>query len=114
MAQFAPERVAEILRTRGLATFTERTIADPARLAEELAAIRARGWAVDDEEHTGGMRCVAAAIFDEHSEPVAGLSVSGPAARLTPERAAAIGATVRRRADQVTAAIGGKMVAPGA
>ena len=49
-----------------------RTITDPARLAEELAAIRARGWAVDDEERTEGMRCIAAPIFNEFREAMAG------------------------------------------
>ena len=54
------------------------------------------------------MRCVAAAIFNEFGEPVAGISVSGPTVRVTPERAAAIGPLVREAAEEVTKAIGGK------
>ncbi len=54
------------------------------------------------------MRCVAAAIFNEFGEPVAGISVSGPTVRVTPERAAAIGPLVREAAAEVTKAIGGK------
>jgi IclR family transcriptional regulator, acetate operon repressor len=64
----------------------------------------------DDEEHTEGMRCIAAPIFNEHGEPVAGLSISGPAARVTADRDAALGALVRAAADRVTAATGGRIV----
>ena len=67
-----------------------------------------RGFAVDDEERNAGMRCVAAAIFNEFGEPVAGISVSGPTVRVTPERAAALGPLVGRAAADVTKAIGGK------
>lgn len=103
----APEaRVARLVGAGPLAVFTPRTIGDPARLGEALAAIRARGWAVDDEERTLGMRCIAAAIFNEHREAVAGVSISGPAQRVTPDRDAALGAAVRAAADRITRATG--------
>lgn len=101
------EAVERIVREQGLAGFTDRTITDPAALAAELAAIRARGWAMDDEERTLGMRCVAAPIFNEFREAVAGLSVSGPTVRVTPDRGAAFGARIRAAADEVTRAVGG-------
>ena len=40
------------------------------------------------------MRCVAAVIFDEIASPMAGLSLSGPAARVTDARIPALGAAV--------------------
>jgi IclR family acetate operon transcriptional repressor len=52
---------------------------------------------------------VAAPIFNAYGEPVAGLSVSGPAFRLTSDRAAEIGAMVRKAADEVTEATGGRL-----
>ena len=45
-----------------LEAFTTRTITDPSRLAEELAAVRARGWAGEFEEHTVELAGIAAPI----------------------------------------------------
>ena len=84
-----------------------RTITDPGRLAEELAAIRARGWAVDDEERTEGMRCIAAPIFNEFREAMAGVSISGPTGRMDARRGRSLGERVRAAADRITRAIGG-------
>lgn len=100
------EAVARIVREKGLASFTPQTITDAGRLTEELAAIRARGWAVDDEERTEGMRCVAAPIFNEFREAVAGVSVSGPVVRMA-RSGSGFGERVRAAAGRITLAIGG-------
>ena len=107
LAHHAPAAIARIVREQGLAAFTPATITDPGRLAEELAAIRARGWAVDDGERTEGMRCIAAPIFNEFREAIAGVSVSGPTVRMERTGGAALGARVREAADRITRAIGG-------
>jgi IclR family acetate operon transcriptional repressor len=107
LAYLPPDRIEAILRKAGLEAYTAKTLADPASLARDLAEIRERGFAIDDEERNEGMRCVAAAIFNEFGEPVAGISVSGPTVRVTPERVAAVGPLVRQSAQEVTRAIGG-------
>ena len=107
LAYHAAEAVERIVGKQGLAAFTARTITDRARLAEELAAIRAQGWAMDDEERTEGMRCVAAPIFNEFREAVAGVSVSGPTVRMARRSVAELGGRVRAAADRITRAIGG-------
>ena len=108
LAFYGPERVSRIVARKGLAGFTARSLTEPDRLMADLAATRARGHAIDDEERAEGMRCVAAPVFNEYGEPVAALSVSGPAFRMTRARADAIGGQVRAAADSVTEAIGGK------
>src|SRR3546814_14356934 len=87
--------------------FTEKTTVDPAALRCELARIRERGWAVDDEEHTVGMRCVAATIHNEHGEVIAGVSVSGPSGRVTETRLGELGARVVQAANAINAPISG-------
>jgi len=49
-------------RPRRLEAYTTRTITDPARLADELATVRARGWASELEEHTVELASIAAPI----------------------------------------------------
>jgi IclR family acetate operon transcriptional repressor len=108
LAFFPEAETASILRRRKRGTFTARTIVAEADLLKELEQIRERGWAVDDEERTMGMRCVAAPIFDQFGEAVAGISLSGPSVRVTPERDAEYGALVRKAADEITGSIGGR------
>jgi IclR family acetate operon transcriptional repressor len=106
LAEMAPERVARLLAER-LEAFTPSTRADPDALGADLAAVRARGYALDDEERNPGMRCIAAPVFDMHGEAVAGISVSGPTVRIGAERVEAFAGPVMRAAAELTAAIGG-------
>ena len=66
-----------------------------------------RGYAIDDEEHALGLRCVAAAIRDEAGRPWAAVSLAGPTSRLPPARLAELGTRVRDAASDITAALGG-------
>ncbi|MGF1657801.1 MAG: HTH-type transcriptional regulator BhcR [Rubrimonas sp.] len=101
------EEVERLLIRRGLPEFTPRTLTTPQALRAELEAIRARGWALDDEERHLGMRCVAAAVRGPGGAAAAGLSVSGPAARLPDSAVGELGQIVRRAAAEVSALIGG-------
>ncbi|MEM1005979.1 MAG: IclR family transcriptional regulator C-terminal domain-containing protein [Pseudomonadota bacterium] len=55
------------------------------------------------------MSCIGAAIFDDQSEPCAGISVSGPTARFGAQEAKHFGKLVAKAAQEVTLAIGGRM-----
>ncbi len=48
----------------------------------QLERIRNRGYARDDEENEQGVACIGAAILDRSGNPVAALSISGPAHRI--------------------------------
>ncbi len=71
------------LASTELATISPKTITDPVRLKAELAQIRQRGYALDDEELSLGLRCVAAPVFDYTGKPSYAISVSGPTPRMT-------------------------------
>ena len=108
LAHRPPAQVAASLKRTGLPRFTVHTRVTLPALLADLAEVRARGFAVDDEERNLGMRCVGAAIFNEFGEAVAGLSVSGPTVRVTPEATLRFGPLVREAAARVTHAIAGR------
>jgi IclR family transcriptional regulator, acetate operon repressor len=107
LAWYPPDRVAGIVARKGLQKFTSLSITQDFSLERDLARTRERGYSIDDQERAEGMRCIAAPVFNAYGEAVAGLSVSGPAFRVSLSEAARIGALVRRAADQVTEATGG-------
>jgi DNA-binding IclR family transcriptional regulator len=94
---YLPEARRAALLARPLAALTPKTVTDPARLARELATVRARGHAVDNEGFIAFLRVVAAPVRDASGAVVAALAVGGPSIRVTP-------AILRDFAVQVTAA----------
>ena len=96
---FGEDQLTRFLRGRTLEQFTDKTLTSADTLREDLAQIRSRGWSFDDEEKAPGMRCVAAPVFGMQGEVLAGISVSGPAARMPDARINDIGALVRGAAE---------------
>jgi IclR family acetate operon transcriptional repressor len=82
LAHLPEAEVDAIIAARPLVALTPRTLTDPAALAAALATVRAQGYAVDDEERTPGVICIAAPIRDHGGAVAAAVSVAGPAARL--------------------------------
>lgn len=107
LAWYPHERLGGILARKGLERFTSLSLSSVESLERDLARTRDRGFAIDDQECADGMRCVAAPIFNAFAEPVAALSVTGPAFRMGLSEATRYGAVVRAAADQVTEATGG-------
>lgn len=99
--------VKKLMEKVGMPGFTRKTLSDDRRFFADLEKTRERAWAFDDEEATIGMRCVAAAVYNEFSEVVAAVSISGPTARLTYDRIGELGPRIKRAAADMTAAIGG-------
>ena len=55
-------------------------------LMADLEATRLRGYALDNEESSPQVGCVAAALLGPHGEVVAGMSISGPISRMNKAR----------------------------
>ena len=83
-----------LLQDMRLERFTPMTLTAPEALMADLALTRARGFSLDNEERSPGMRCIAAPIFDLAGEAAAGISVSGPLSRMEDARIAGIAQTV--------------------
>ncbi len=80
---FQPLEVVQQVIEQGLKRFTTNTITDADVLLAELASIRTKGYAVDDEEIEVGLRCVAAPIRDHSGRVVAAISVAAPVQRMS-------------------------------
>lgn len=109
LSAMSDAEIGRVLHQRGMARMTVKTINTTAGLRADLAAARARGYAIDDEEHAIGLRCIAAVIFNESAEAVAAVSVSGPMARISDARIPLLGQQVKRKAEAITALFGGRM-----
>ena len=87
---------------------TANTITSVEAFNRQIPDITRNQYAVDNEENAIGLRCVAGVIFNEFAEPMAGLSISGPTARLTDARLPALGSMVSEVADAITSEVGGR------
>jgi len=108
LAHMEASEVNEIIARTGLRRYTENTITTLEDLHLELGKIRQRGFSIDNEEFSLGLRCIAAPIFDEAGAVQAAISLAGPASRIAEARVENLGATVAHCAHSVTAEIGGK------
>ena len=106
LAQMPAERRSRLLSGAALERFTRHTLTDRAEIEADMARIVARGYAVDDEEKTEGMRCIAAPVFDLHGEVVAGISVSGPSSRVGRAEIDRLASAVTAAAQALSAALG--------
>ena len=111
-AALADEQIDAILKVRGLPRITENTIVVPETMWAALRVIRQRGYSFDDEEHARSTRCVGAAIYDEHAEPLGAISIAGPSTRLADERIRQLGPIVAHIAEELTRHLGGRWPHP--
>ena len=112
LAQMGDDRLFRLLARHPMQAFTENTITDAVTLRYEMHRIRDQGYSVDAEERNIGMRCIAAPVFDHSQTAVAGISVSGPTSRVSPDRLEEMSQAVIRAARDLSAALGGAQDTP--
>jgi DNA-binding IclR family transcriptional regulator len=59
--------------------FTPKTITDARRLTQQLAKVREQGYALDSEEITRGIICIAAPVFGPPEDIICAISITFPA-----------------------------------
>lgn len=107
LAAMPEAKARKFLDMRELERGTNKTVVDFKVLCKQIETVRATGFALDDEEHCVGLRCVASVIYDEFGVPIAAISLSGPLARIGDEHFPILGAMVKESARNITAAMGG-------
>ena len=111
-AALPDEQIDAILKVKGLPRITENTIVATETMWAALRVIRHRGYSFDDEEHARSTRCVGAAVYDEHAEPLGAISIAGPSSRLSDERIRHLGPIVAHVAEEITRQLGGRWPHP--
>ena len=86
LATLPPEEVEDVWNHSSLKKLTSRTVVDLTEMRDQLAEVRANGYAIDDEENEMGVRCVAVAIPGPDGRAESAFSISGLAPYMTPER----------------------------
>lgn len=100
LAQLVESRLDTYLAAP-LVPLTAHTITDPARLRDELAATRVRGYAIDDREMADDLGCVAVPLHRLRGSDYA-ISLSGSPLRFNPDHAMDIAARLQSTARQIS------------
>ncbi|MFN8637471.1 MAG: IclR family transcriptional regulator [Chloroflexota bacterium] len=101
-----PEAEREAILAKPLATFTPRTVTQPELIRQQLAEVRRRGFAWDDEEFLDGVRCVASPVFGIERRVVGVVSLAAPTMRTPWERLWRLGADVTATARVISEGLG--------
>ncbi|MDL2264228.1 IclR family transcriptional regulator [Synergistaceae bacterium OttesenSCG-928-I11] len=83
LTEYGQAELDRLVAVKKLERLTENTFSDEVSLKEELERIRTCGYAFDNQECEVGVRCIAAPIRDYTGRIKAGISISGPAVRMT-------------------------------
>jgi DNA-binding IclR family transcriptional regulator len=83
LAELAPQQCKRLLKSRKLEVYTPRTITKLPEMEAELARIRSRGFALNNQEYLDGIVGLAVPIKDGGGRAVAALAMHGPVTRLS-------------------------------
>jgi len=86
MAHLNREEQDRIIKRKGLARFTDRTITDPVLLRQRLQEIKKRSYAISEGEIYVGVKALATPIFDHRQRVIGSVCVAGPKERLNQEK----------------------------
>jgi IclR family transcriptional regulator, acetate operon repressor len=81
LAELPAAEIARRYPTEVLAVSTATSLTDRAELLEQLAEIRAQGYALNWEESSDGVSAVAVALRDTAGTPLAALGIAAPSSR---------------------------------
>ncbi len=110
LAARSDQELAELLKARSLPAYTPNSITDPARYRKELARVRRRGYAVDDEEYLPGVRAISAPILAGRGQTIATITVVGVSVRLGLEKTREAAPEVLAAAESISQRLGAAAV----
>ena len=106
LAWLTEDVLDQILIASDMLPRTITTITSPEAMRRELAIIRARGWAYDNEEDGYGVRCVAAAVRGFEGEVIGAVSVCGTLHQIPKERIESLATDVMEACNGISKTMG--------
>lgn len=106
VAYHSEQEVLRLLHARGMKKRTPYTIVSPAKLVQDLAKVRERGYGMDDEENSLGVRCVAAPVFNGDGRVEASVGMSGTLSQMTEETLPKMAELVKDAARRISQQLG--------
>jgi IclR family transcriptional regulator, KDG regulon repressor len=100
LAMMEESQALRIIRSKGLTKYTDNSITEVDRYIDEMRAVKARGFATDDEEYLLGVRAVAAPVVGA-GHPLSAIWAVGFKANLEEERMKALAALTREAAEAI-------------
>ena len=102
LSHLPSHEVTSIVENEGFTQITPSTIMNFQQLSQELAGIRANGYAIDNEEREIGIRCIAAPVISAEGKLISAISISGPAGRISPDKDAEFARIVCATASKIS------------
>jgi IclR family acetate operon transcriptional repressor len=103
---WAPRELLAEVRAHPMPACTPHTITSVERFDTELARVRAQGYALDLEEYSEGLHCVAAPVRDQTGRVTSALGIAGPRTRLEDERLTQLIPVVVQAANELSRNLG--------
>ncbi|HZS53716.1 MAG TPA: IclR family transcriptional regulator [Bryobacteraceae bacterium] len=93
-AYIPDEELQTLIREQGLLRHNDNTICSLKRLRTELAHVRERGYAIDDEEEEIGVRCIGVPVLNSRREALAAVSLVATTTQLHAENLQSLAGTL--------------------
>ena len=107
LATWSDNQIERFAERAGFHPMTPRSHRNLETLMTEIRHIREVGYAVDDEEHAAGLRCVAAVVLSRSEDAICAISVSALSSRLSPDRISEVGLRIGEMAQSLTESLRG-------
>ena len=96
------DAMIEQVISKGLTSYSAKTITDPEKLRKLLKIIRSQGYAVSQEELHEGGTSIAAPVKNNKGKVIASVSIAGPTSRINQQTISKLTKQVQQAADDIT------------
>lgn len=106
VADLPDEEIVKILELRGMERKTRHSITSKTKFLHEIERVRKYGVAIDNEENSLSVRCLAAPIYNQKGEAIAALGTSATILQLDEARLPKVIEAVKEAARRVSEQMG--------